>query len=109
MKTPHFAARLQAFEDEVQTQIVTRQAALEFSYKEEIRENLRHLFEVALEKRDLRVALDTVRVLGAIDGCANFISEKAMRHETKITVHRTTGVPEMLGCQSTNMQRAAVR
>ncbi len=96
MNTPHFAARLQAFEDEVQTQIVTKQSALEFSYKEEVRDNLRCLFEVALEKRDLRIALDTVRLMGAIDGCGNFISEKAARYETIININFMTGLHELL-------------
>lgn len=96
MSTPHFAARLQAFEDEVRAKIIKKQAALEFSYNEEVRENLRYLFEAALKKTDLRIALDTVRLMGAIDGCANFISEKATRYETVININFMAGLHELL-------------
>lgn len=96
MNTPHFAARLRAFEEEVQAKVTKKQAALEFSYKEEVRENLRYLFGVALEKKELRLALDTVMLMGSIDGCANFISEKAMRYETIININFMSGLQDML-------------
>ena len=37
-------------------------------------------------------------MLGSIDGCANFIDEKAARYETIINISGANGLEELLRC-----------
>ncbi len=92
----HVTARLEAIEDELNAAIIEQQADNVLDHKEEVRKNLRQLFQVALDKCELEVALKTVVMMGSIDGCANFIHEKATRYETIININFVNGLQEML-------------
>ena len=83
-------------EDELNAAIIEQQADNVLDQKKEVRKNLRQLFQVALDKCELEVALKAVVMMGSIDGCANFIHEKATRYETIININFVNGLQEML-------------
>ena len=96
LNLPHVASRLKAFQDELATTIIERQADKVIDYKEEVRGNLRQLIKVAIDEGELEVALKAIVKLGSVDGCANFIDEKAARYETIININLANGVQELL-------------
>lgn len=96
LNLPHAAAKLEAIEGELNAAIIKKQADKVIGHKEEVRNNLRKLFKDALAECDFEIALKTVVIMGSIDGCANFIHEKATRYETIISINLVNGLQETL-------------